>query len=279
MYVCYVDEAGCLGVLPSATSDIQPVFVLIGLALPSRAIRPLTIAFLQLKHTFFPTGSRAFSQFLDLVKYEIKGAEIRRNISSKGTPSQQRHALGFLDKSIALLREYDAKVFGRIWIKGINLPFDGRAVYTSSMQYICTTFQHMLTSLGDSGFVVADSRTKTLNANVAHSIFTQMQSSAGNPLDRILEMPTFGHSDNHVGLQFADLLCSALLFPMAIETYCLGHIANVHVRTGYDVLKSRYGDALKDLQYRYKTSEGHSRGGLVVNDAIESRKTIGIFTV
>jgi hypothetical protein len=32
-------------------------------------------------------------------------------------------------------------------------------------------------------------------------------------------MPTFGHSENHAGLQLADLVCSALLFPMAMDAY------------------------------------------------------------
>ena len=33
--------------------------------------------------------------------------------------------------------------------------------------------------------------------------------------DRLMEMPMFGHSDNHAGIQAADMICSAFLFPMA----------------------------------------------------------------
>jgi hypothetical protein len=39
-----------------------------------------------------------------------------------------------------------------------------------------------------------------------------------------MEVPSFGHSDNHAGLQLADLICSAFLWPMAMHAYCEGHI-------------------------------------------------------
>ena len=35
-------------------------------------------------------------------------------------------------------------------------------------------------------------------------------------------MPVFAHNQNHAGIQIADLVCSALLFPMATTRYCLG---------------------------------------------------------
>lgn len=63
-------------------------------------------------------------------------------------------------------------------------------------------------------------------------------------------MPTFGHSENHAGLQLADLVCSALLFPMAVNAYCAGAIASVHVRPEYVVLRDRYAARLEALQHR-----------------------------
>jgi hypothetical protein len=64
---------------------------------------------------------------------------------------------------------------------------------------------------------------------VSHSIFTQKFKAEGDQYPRVLEMPTFGHSNNHVGIQIADLLASALLYPMATCAYCRGHVSNVHV--------------------------------------------------
>jgi len=45
---------------------------------------------------------------------------------------------------------------------------------------------------------------------------------SGDLYDRLIELPTFAHSDNHAGLQVADAMCSALLTPIAVNTYCAG---------------------------------------------------------
>ena len=60
------------------------------------------------------------------------------------------------------------------------------------MQSLFQYFQDFLTSVNERGFVVADSRSKAKNVNVAHSIFTQKHQKAGDPYNRIVEMPTFG---------------------------------------------------------------------------------------
>ena len=146
-----------------------------------------------------------------------------------------------------------------------------RAVYTSSIQAICTTFQEQLRVDGEEGFVIADSRRKGQNAIVAHSIFTQKYSANGDPLVRILEMPTFGHSENHVGLQLADLLASAVVFPLAIESYSKGYVHNVHTSRNYSRLKNRFGTPLREMQFRYRREDGRWTGGLTVSDPIALR--------
>jgi hypothetical protein len=90
-------------------------------------------------------------------------------------------------------------------------------------------------------------------------------------------MPTFGHSDNHVGIQIADLLCSALLFPIAAQTYCTGHVNNVHVQAGYGLLKTRFGTQLSALQHRFQDGGGRWRGGIVVNDRLTQRSGAHLF--
>jgi hypothetical protein len=119
--------------------------------------------------------------------------------------------------------------------------------------------------------VVADNRSPAQNTKVAHSIFTQKFKAAGDRLDRILEMPTFGVSDNHAGIQIADMLSSALLFPMAIDGYCAGHISSLHVRPGYAIMRQRWGDRLRKLQYQYQDPAGKQRGGFVVSDQLTQR--------
>ncbi len=268
MRVCYVDEAGCPGTLPTPTTNIQLVLAVVGLSIPQCGVNALTTDFLRLKRRFFPalyTGG-----FLDLVLPEVKGSDIRRDAARRGR-RQWRPALQFLGEVFRLLNNHDAAVFGRVWIKDPGAAIDPTAIYTYSIQAICETFQAQLHALEETGFVVADSRRKRQNAKVSHSIFTQKFRSGGDPFDRILEMPTFGHSDNHVGLQISDLLASAVAFPLAVESYSKGHVNNVHTTRDYSRLKTRFGAPLRNLQFRYQRLGGKWAGGLIVSDPIGRR--------
>ena len=106
---------------------------------------------------------------------------------------------------MGLLEDHCVRVVARVWIKGIGTAINGTAVYTASVQAIFRYFQNYVTGLNDRGIVIADGRSKTKNVNVAHSIFTQKFQQTGDEYNRILEMPTFGNSENHAPLQIADL--------------------------------------------------------------------------
>jgi hypothetical protein len=86
-------------------------------------------------------------------------------------------------------------------------------------------------------------------------------------------LPAFVHSDNHVGIQLADLLSSAILFPIASVTYCTGYVNNVHVQPGFANIKARYAARLKALQFRYYDPAQRFRGGVTVSDAIAHRSS------
>ena len=148
-------------------------------------------------------------------------------------------------------------------------PFDATPVYTSSIQGICAYFEHYLSQTNDTGACIADSRNKFENISVSHSIFKQKFSPARRRYQRLGELPTFGHSENHAGLQICDLVCSALLYPIACFAYCTGHVNNVHVQPSATYLRQRYGQQLKALQYRYQNeTNGRYEGGVVVSDAL-----------
>jgi hypothetical protein len=272
--VLYIDEAGCLGTLPSPISDIQPVFVIAGVSFDVSRLGDITRDFIALKRRFFP-GAYKSPHHLDALLVEAKGADIRRNASIGGR-NAKRAAFGFLDGVLDLIDRHDGKFFGRIWVKGISVPFNGRSIYTFSMQDICTTFERFLEVTDEQGFIVADSRNKSGNTNVSHSVFTKKFQAVGDAFPHLLEMPLFGHSDNHAGIQIADLLCSALLFPMAVQTYCAGHITSVHVRN-YAALKTRYMMRLRQRQFRYQDTDGRWRGGFTVSDAIAYRSGAELF--
>jgi len=272
MHICFIDEAGCTGALPDDKSIIQPAFIISGLIIDQKKITKLTQDFLSLKKSFFPNRFKTI-QHLDCIKEEIKGSDLRKML--KTNRKQRRFVLGFIDKAIELLEKNDVSLIGRVWIKPVNNLFDGKAVYTYSIQSIASSFQHYLCNTGDmnnEGVIIADSRTKALNANVSHSIFTQKYKTSGDVFNRIIEMPVYGHSDNHAGLQLADFIASALFFPIATSAYCAGYIKNTtHHDPRYLILRDKFGNRLSNLQYRYldiKNGSKVSKGGMTVSDRL-----------
>lgn len=268
MYACYVDEAGCTGTLPSAISNIQPVLVIAGILIEQSQLTHVTRRFLSLKAQFFPHLVRS-NQLLDRILVEIKGSQLRKDVCNASRKARRR-AVGFMDKVVELLEQYRVRLIGRVWVKPIGGPFDGRAVYTSSIQSLCAAFESFLGHEPAAGFMIADSRNKPGNAIVSHSVFTQKYKATGDAYPHLLEMPTFGHSENHAGLQWADFVCSSLLFPMATFSYCLGHLTSTHVRPQYRLLKERYGMRLSQMQYRYR-DPSRWRGGIIVSDGLLHR--------
>jgi len=267
MYICYVDESGDTATLHSATAPIAPAFVIAGIIIHVDRLRAVTTALLEIKRRFFPGNPLANAPFLDTILREVKGERLRRDAASRSR-RRRTHAIGFLDHLVRLLSDQNGKIIGRVWIKNIGIVHDSRAIYTSSVQAICTYFESFLAINGSRGLIIADSREKTQNAQVAHSIFTQIFKQTGNEYPHIVEMPTFGHSENHAGLQLADALASGLLFPMALHSYCHPHIHSHLIRPLYNTLNRRFGPSLGALQYLYRNPNrpGHYLGGITVAD-------------
>jgi hypothetical protein len=267
MQLFYVDEAGCTGTLASAVSPIQPVFVLGGIILNQDRLRDFTMDWLDLKDRFFPNLQIPNSDFLDWIAVEIKGADLRKRIR-ENRRDPRRQALGFMDKFLDLLEQHGARVLARLYVKPIGAPFNGRPVYTSAVQMLAADFQHFLDAEVADGLMILDSRNKPKNTNVSHSVFTQKFRTAGDAYGRLVEMPVFGHSDNHAGIQAADIICSAFLFPMAAYVYCLGHVNNIHVHLAYYRIRDRFGERLRRMQFRYQDANQWWRGGITVSDAV-----------
>lgn len=285
MRLCYIDESGDLGRLyrPIEHSD-QPVFVLGALFIEASKLSSITYDFLELKARYFPTHCSDIESYRDSTKHldrmlvEIKGNEIRKAALGLGNLNQTRHAIGFLDRIIELLKQYDVRIVARISIKGIGEPFKGKSIYTKSVQSICTYFEHYLACNNGEGICIADSRDYRKNVNVSHSVFTKKFSMKQSTYQRILEPLLFGHSHNHAGLQLCDLICSALLFPIACQTYCSESIDNAHVKPGAEKLRQRYMPLIKNMQYRYyDEAQQKSVGGVVVADYMTKRSGALLF--
>ncbi len=269
MKLCYVDESGCTGQLKTG-SDIQPVLVFGGMIVDSGDVHEITDCFLHLKQRFFPGMAPVQTTHMGWMLKEIKGAELRRD-AAQGNRNNRRHAFGFLSELLRICDVLKVRFVGRVWVKAPDVTIKGVSIYTSSLQSIYADFQDYLMQHGDHGFVVVDSRLKHLNTQVAHSIFTQKFKSTGDPYDRIAELPGFSHSDNHACLQIVDIMCSALMTPIAIHTYCEGHVSNLHVRPEYKAIKQQFAEQCRLLQHRYRSPSGKTRGGFVVSDPLASR--------
>ena len=271
LQLCFIDEAGDLGALrdPPAPND-QPVLVLAGVFVAAARLASLTDDYLHLKHRLFPDLNYRSTRRLDRILPEIKCAKLRKH-ATRGNARQQRRVIGFLDHIMGLIRRHDLRVVARISIKAPGSPFNATAVYTSSIQALCTYFEHYLMERDCGGLCIADSRSKSKNLRVSHSVFTQ-KFSAVPKYERLAELPTFGHSDNHAGLQVCDIVCSGLLYPIACYAYCTGHVNNVHVQSGASRLRSRYGQQIRQLQHRYYDAEKRRYvGGVVVSDYLDQR--------
>lgn len=280
MHLCYVDESGdpapfpCLRTLHSGA---QPVFILLGVFIPRSRLRDLTSDLINLKQCFFPGIQKTNANFLDWLPLEVKGAEIRKSIRDGGR-NKRRAAFRVLDRVIEIAESNGIRIAGRVFIKPLGGRFDGRAVYTSSVQIIARAFQAYLSERGSCGQMICDSRDRSSNTQVAHSLLTQMHRAGADPFDRFLEVPTYGHSNNHAGLQLADMLVSSVLAPLALQTYCAEMLAGTAcVSAEYLRVRDRYGVMLKKLQFRYKTAEGNWSGGLSLSHPDGSRSITEIF--
>jgi hypothetical protein len=97
MKICYVDEAGCTGVLPSASAPIQPVLVITGVIIDTDRIRHITDRLLQIKQRFFPKLLPTTAKHLAWMPKEIKGADLRRDACDL-TRNVRRHTTGYLSE-------------------------------------------------------------------------------------------------------------------------------------------------------------------------------------
>lgn len=231
---------------------------------------------MELKRRFNPTLASTLQHDLDIVKHEIKGAEDLRKPIRKNNRNKRRRAIGFLDKVFALMEEHECKIIPNIYVKNPQKPFNATALYARSVQYINNHFQTFLHVENSKGIVIADSRNHELNVRVSHSIFTQKFKISGDAYPNVIEMPVYGHSDNHAAIQITDILCSALLFPITSYGYCTGYIGSVHVKNRYEVLQTRYAERLKDISFRYHDGRRY-HGGITVLDTLNKRNANHFF--
>jgi hypothetical protein len=261
MHVCYIDEAGNDQVL--STADAPPVLAIAGLTLAEARLKDFTWRFLNLKKKFNP--SLCSGKLTDVIRTEIKGADLRSDLRS-GSRRRRTRAIAILDDVVDLIEDCGATLVGQVWVKadGTGVP-DG--FYPDAIAGMAADMQAMLAAADSRGLMILDARTKWKNVPSVNGITTRRFRSGGDPLSCMIESPVFGHSDTHVALQVADLVASALIFPMACAVYCQDLQGNVHAHhSAYADLHERYGPRLLALEHKYVNSDGYRKGGIQVRD-------------
>lgn len=271
MQLCYVDESGTADMLVETDSQQQPVVVIAGVSLPERDLTKITHEWIDLKARFYPSIAKTGHGWLDAILHDIKGAKLRSGFRPQASGRRRKQAVGLIDGTLKLLERHDATIMGRVWMKQLNVENNDMGIHGMSLQFICAAFNSRLPRR-ERGMVVVDSQTYQHNHRLAHSMFTQR--FGRSPKHRgLVDMPVFGHSDNHAGLQIADMLCSAVLAPIACAVYAGRHATwNVHCQSGYLDIRERFGERLDALTF----SCPHPRSGkpcpsVMVNDPISKR--------
>lgn len=271
MRLCYVDESGTAEMLVDPDPDQQPVIVIAGVSLPECELTKITHDWIALKKRFEPVLARSGKGWLDAILHELKGANLRKGFRTSASVRQRKRAIGVIDGTLKLLEEYDAKILGRVWMKKLDTENNDMGIHASSLQFICRGFDASLPK-DERGMVVVDSQIYQHNHRLAHSLFTQRFGQRPKHLG-LVDMPVFGHSDNHAGLQIADLLCSAILAPIASAVYAGKYEKwNKHCQSGYLDIRERFGGRLGALTYKWKSPKtGKKCPSVIVNDPISKR--------
>jgi Protein of unknown function (DUF3800) len=274
--ICYVDESG--GVEdPASGPDATPLMVIAGVIVSHDQVASLTREFLQVKRRFFGGKAPGAGHHLDHVLTEVKGKDIRGFL--RGSSRKRHHAIAYLDRIVSMLEHHGCLLAGRVWIKAPGVALNPRNSYTLAIQDIARTAHDFLAQQDELGMMLCDARMQNQNIEVSHSIFTQKHRLAGDPLTRFVEAPAFGHSVNHVGLQLADLVASALVFPMAARAYCATSQAGPHVDPHFERVRKRFAVRIRNLQHRYRDAAGAWQGGLEVRDALAHQSGSVLFNV
>ncbi len=252
MQLCYVDESGKAQTLSRSTPDHQPVFLIGAVVIPDEQLTRLTHGWIEIKRQYNPSIATVGLGWQDAIQHEIKGTTFRRAFRSGATMRRRKNALGTIDQTLKLLSEVDARLISRIWVLEEDVEISNPVgMYAHALQFVCGAFHDGLAK-DERGMVLVDSQTHHHNHRLAHSLFTQR--FAKQPKYRqLVDMPVFGHSENHAGLQVADFLCSALLAPIACGAYCGRYSEwNTHAESGYLALREHFGQRLKDLTFTFK---------------------------
>lgn len=237
LHFCYLDESGSDLGRRMVFAQTRPVFVLAGFIVPADGAAQMTREFLAAKCAYDPERFRRLS-VAGRMENEVKGSALLRRLLGQGGAKQRRQALAFLRDVFAALERLDARLVGRWSVKTPGKEFDADAAYASCLTAIVGNFEHFLAVREARGMVWCDLRRRPakhcekcgesvivgktgeqLIVPASRAVFERKFGGTTDDWPRLLECPAFADSVNHAGIQIADILCSALIGPIAAAYY------------------------------------------------------------
>jgi len=231
VYHLYIDEFGDSQVLsstPSAANNRkQPFVILSGIIINSEYIPILTAEIIDLKKKYFPNAPVSNSHNLTWLQVAIKGANLKKAIIN-GNRNRKRTFKRFYRDLFVLLNRYDVQLLAKCFVKDLDQQINIEHIYTSCVQNFCEHFQNYLISKTPAalGAVILDSRQHHKDKLVAFSIATQKYKYTRDLYPNLIEVPSFGMDDNHVGLQICDWLVSGIIVPICGLVYVRPFLPN-----------------------------------------------------
>lgn len=214
MFLIYADESGSSD--PHSEPLVvgqTPLFVLASLAFHADAWRNVDRSYLELKKRFFSREIGASRPEL----FEIKGSQLVR----PGNRNNRRTHT-FVRRVMELCSNNNMAGFAVAFKKHPLRPTSKTSMYTMALQYLVERFNCFLEETHKGlttgyeaqhaqGIIVADSRMRNLDLNVATSHLSFIFGNAiGQTCTRVIEAPTFTHSELSVGIQLADIYAACL---------------------------------------------------------------------
>ena len=278
MFTSYIDECGnaeTFGSSPSASPLFVVTAVIIELGRELGVLNDL----LALKREIYG-GARSRTGLV--VMKEVKGATVREGLSHRRESVKHGRAYAFLDGFLTILEDHSARVVGSVKIKERNFLFPEEAAYLASTSACARDFHHLLESEDDCGTMIMDARYPSKDRRLQEGVFNEryhVDVASGDLFDaspRLIPALAFQSSSHSPGLQVADIVASAIIFPLAIAAF--HGSSNGVVSKPFIRLRDQIGPRLERLQYRYRVEGRRPRGGIVANDVhgrLDTRKLFG----
>lgn len=219
----FADEAGNAARYTHAgSSQASPLLVIAGITLGRSQLCAATERLLLARRAAFG-APRNRSLVENLHDNEVKGALLREGLLGGGSGHQQARCWTYTEECMSILEDLQSRVFAHVWLKTPGGWLDEARAYGVSLEHFAAAFVHRLERSDRFGLMVLDGRSPRKDSLAQRAILDLKYSCESDivtdRLVRLADVPLVSDSKHSAGLQLADVVASALLYPMACAAY------------------------------------------------------------